>query len=52
MEENYLNQKFEKCSGKSEREISKILKLIKTDIHNVLSKRDFCGNYKRSGRKE
>lgn len=42
---------FYKGSGKSEREISKILKRSKTAIHNVLSKRDFYGKYKRSGRK-
>jgi len=42
---------FYKGSGKSECEISKILKHSKTAINNVFSKRDFYGKYKRSGKK-
>ena len=40
---------FYKGSGKLEYEINKILKGSKTAIHNILSKRDFYGKYKRSG---
>ena len=42
---------FYKGSGKSEREISKILKHYKTVIYNFLSKRNFYRKYKWSGRK-
>ena len=42
---------FYKGFGKSEREISKILKRSKIAIHNVLSKRECYRKYKRSGKK-